>query len=191
MRSERAGPSWRAIAGRLSYANVMSTLAVVIVLGSGTAYAAVSIVDRARLANNSLALGGLPAKDYRQDVSTASSSTKVTAAPGKWVTVLAWKFTSHAPRPGPMTFLNQVTLTNAGKAPGQAQLRLVLNGKTEEGATAYQIGITGAQTIFGLLVCNGMPAGVYAAQLQVLATGTSLIINTSDEFALRPIVIPP
>ncbi len=36
-----------------------------------------------------------------------------------------------------------------------------------------------------------MPAGRYFAQLQVQATGTSLIVNTSNEFALRPPVVPP
>jgi len=36
-----------------------------------------------------------------------------------------------------------------------------------------------------------MPAGRYSAQLQILATGTGLIVNTSNEFALRPLVVPP
>jgi len=82
---------------RLRYANVTSTVAVVIALTGGTAYAASAIVDRAKLANNALALGSFNAARYRQDVSSATSTAQVAVSPGNWVTVLAWKFTTHRP----------------------------------------------------------------------------------------------
>ena len=181
--------SWRAVRRRLTYANVMSTLAVVVMVSGGTAYAASAIVARAKLADNALALGGVKAADYRQDVSTAASSKAVTVPPGKWVTVLAWKFTAH--RAGPMVFLAQATVTSTGKLPGQAQLRLVLNGKPEQGPITDPTGPAQTQTIAGFISCDGMPAGRYSAQLQVQATAASLIVNTSNEFALRPLVVPP
>ena len=183
--------AWRAIQARATYANVMSTLAVVIMLGGGTAYATASIVDRAKLANNALALGGIKAAGYQQDVSTSSSGKPVKAPAGIWVTVLAWKFTSHAPDPGPMLFLDQVTVTNPGKAPGQVEMRLVLNGKPEENTVVSPIGPGDPATVNGVIGCNAMPAGIYTARLQILATGSTLIVDRSNEFALRPLVVPP
>ena len=202
----------RAARGRLWYASVMSTLAVLIALGGGrgrhaasaglgarlalqlialgggTAYAAATIVARAKLADNALALGGVKAASYRQDVSTTTSTTQVPVAPGSWVTVLAWKFTTH--HAGPMLVLDQLTADDTGKTPGTVQVRLVLNGKPDDGVATYPIG-PGPLTIAGAINCNWMPAATYSARLQVQATAASLIVNTSNEFALRPLVVPP
>ena len=128
----------RAVRMRLRYANVTSTVALVIALTGGTAYAASAIVDRAKLANNALALGGFNAARYRQDVSSATSTAQVAVSPGNWVTVLAWKFTTH--RPGYILVLDQLTADDTGKTAGTAEVRLVLNGKPEGGVATYPIG---------------------------------------------------
>jgi len=171
--------------------SVVWALIALTALGGGTAYAA-TIVARAKLADNALALGGIPAAVYRQDFTEAASGSPVKlAAGGTFRTVLAWTFTSHARWPGPMVFFSQAAVADPGKLAGLLVLRLVVDGKSEVGQIIDSIGPGDVQTVFGVIVCNGMPGGRHVAELQARAAGGELIIDRWTETGLRPLVAPP
>lgn len=175
------------------YPHVMSTLAVFVALGGG-AYAATVAT-----ANNALHLGGVPAKSFRQDVVGGLNTSTAKVLPGKPTPVVgATLHNSHRQGDG-FTSISGVTINNPGPDPAEVKFLLLLNGKQEPGSFTTTIDAGATQTVPAIFAfepkckkCFLLNLGNNDVQLVAQTQGKStLVIEDSSLFALRPLVVPP
>ncbi len=182
---------------RKHYSHVMSTLAVFIALGGG-AYA-VTFVKRAKLADNSLRLGGVPARSYRQDFfggfNTHPAKVRSQATP----LISGRLFNSGHNRAGFLAS-SDVSVANPGPDPVDLTLLLLLNGHREPGSFVTTISPGASLSVPAIFAedfksCKA-PCRLNLGNNEVQLLGEAsnkgeLVVQSSSLFALRPIVIPP
>jgi hypothetical protein len=179
------------------YPHVMATVAVFIALGGG-AYA-VSVANRAKLADNALRLGGIPAHSYRQDFFSGENTATVKLRPGQRTTLIRGRLFNSGRRGAGFVSVSNVSLVNPGPDPVEATFLLLLNGHQEPGpfVTTINPGASlSVPTVFALdpkcKKCTLLDLGNNDVQLvgEVSNKG-ELVVDNGSMFALRPIVIPP
>jgi hypothetical protein len=149
------------------------------------------VVPRARKARNATALGGVPASQYTQDVWATETSTPLTMQSGKgFSSILKQPFINHAPAAAGFLNFTEVQATNTEKIPVTLTLGLAIDGKREPGSYTGTIGAGDTQSLFSVLLCNGMPPGHHTISVVARSSG-SLDLGTRADDGLRPIVVPP
>jgi hypothetical protein len=175
----------------------MSTLAVFIALGGG-AYAA-AVVSRAKVANNALRLGGVPARQYHQDVMAGVNTNTITLTSSNPQPVITGKLYNSSRGKAGFTSLGNVNVVNPGPDPEELTLLLRLNNRQEPISFTNTIAPGTRQTVPAIFAfepkckkCGLLNFGNNDVQLLARAQGKGqLTVEDSSIFALRPIVIPP
>jgi hypothetical protein len=142
---------------RLSYANVLATLAAFIALGAG-AYAAQNV------SRNSVSLSAL------KFPVGADGVTKTDTVPGSatFKTVAKTKIRVND-KGGVMLVSGAVEIDNtANSKPAVVTLRATMNGKPEEGTFTTTVAPNATDTGLAYFLCDEMPPGTYTVALQAI-----------------------
>lgn len=148
-------------------------------------------MPRARQAQNAASLGGFPAADYTQNVWAIESDSPVSLdSGGQSSPVLTEKFVNDAPKSSGLLSFAEVEATNTGKVPETLTLHLQIDDELEPGSFTGTIQPGDTQSLVAVLKCNGIARGSHTVRLLADPSGP-VQLGTRDEFALRPIVVPP
>ena len=170
----------------LSYANVVATLALVIAVGGGVAYAGNTIfstdivngeVKTADLDNGAVTTG----KVRNGQVGVADLAVPLNAQ-GDWTdtplaatpsfkTVLTTSYTmSHD---GVMVAQALVEADNtANNKTHDVTLRMLMDGVVEEGVYTSTVPALGSNSVVAVFFCDGIPLGAHTVEIQAAVDGT-------------------
>ena len=155
---------------------------------SGSAWAA----GTGPIGSLKLTLGNYQSLQLTQDVSAAQTSAPVTvSADGAWHTILQTTQLNSSLSPALTLFNATISAENQGAKASMLGMRMLVDGQPEPGVYSATVAPGTTGNLAGLLKCDGMPVGAHKVELQVLANGGDLVIDTAADEGLRPIVIPP
>jgi hypothetical protein len=170
----------------LSYANVVATLALVIAVGGGVAYAANTIfstdivngevktadLDNGAVTTGKVRNGQVGVVDLAVPLNAQGDWTDTPeAASTSFKTVLTTSYTqSHD---GVMIAQALVEADNTANSKShEVTLRMLMDGVVEEGVYTSTVPALGSNSVVAVFFCDGIPLGAHTVEIQAAVDGT-------------------
>jgi hypothetical protein len=165
----------KGIRERLSYANVMSSIAVIVALGTGGAFAA-SQIDSRDIEN-----GTIRTKDLSFGLAGMGSEAEDSMAVDKsFKTILTRTVKTH--HKGNLFVGGEIEATNTAPENVETTTRVVIDGVPDDERFTSTILAGTTDTDPAWFLCNELPAGAHTVNLQVRASGAGVAVGDRTLF---------